>query len=71
MLDDTFADDSTRERRLRRLARAQGFALVKPWCAERRGVGGSAAGYVLVPQGSGISLDEVEAVLTRRLMGRT
>ena len=59
--DDIFA----RERRLRRLATKRGYTLVRPWAGERRGVGGAQACYVLVPQNSGLSLDEVEAILTR------
>jgi hypothetical protein len=59
--DDMFA----RERRLRRLATKRGFTLVKPWAGERRSVGGLCACYVLVPQNSGLSLGEVEAILTR------
>jgi hypothetical protein len=59
--DDLFA----RERRLRRLATKRGYALVRPWGGERRGVGGLAACYVLVPHHSGLTLDEVEAILSR------
>jgi hypothetical protein len=59
--DDLFA----RERRLRRLAAKRGYTLVRPWGGDRRGVGGLQSCYVLVPQNSGLSLDEVEAILTR------
>jgi hypothetical protein len=60
--DDPFA----RERRLRRLATKQGFTLVRPWAGERRKVGISGfACYVLVPHHTGLSLDEVEEILTR------
>jgi hypothetical protein len=59
--DDMFA----RERRLRRMARKQGLALVRPMFAEKRRVGSLQACYVLVPHDSGLSLDEVEAILTR------
>ena len=60
--DDLFA----RERRLRRLAAKRGYTLVRPWGGERRGVGDLQACYVLVPHHSGLSLDEVEALLTRQ-----
>jgi hypothetical protein len=60
--DDPFA----RERRLRRLATKRGFVLVSPWAGERRGVGGLGTCYVLVPQNSGLNLDEAEAILTRK-----
>jgi hypothetical protein len=59
--DDPFA----RERRLRRLATKRGFTLVRPWAGERRKVGGGFSSYVLVPHHSGLSLDEVEEILTR------
>jgi hypothetical protein len=59
--DDMFA----RGRRLRRLAAKRGYILVRPWGGDRRGVGGLQACYVLVPRNSGLSLDEVEAILTR------
>jgi hypothetical protein len=60
--DDPFA----RERRLRRLATRKGFTLVRPWAGERRKVGSSGfACYVLVPHHTGLSLDEVEKMLTR------
>jgi hypothetical protein len=62
--EDMFA----RERRLRRLATKRGYVLVSPWGGESRGVGGLGTCYVLVPQNSGLSLDEVEAILPR--MGR-
>ena len=62
LVDDTFA----RERRLRRLATKRGYVLVRPWGGERRGVGGLHACHVLVPQNSGLSLDQVEAILTRK-----
>ncbi len=61
MSDKIFA----RERRLRHLATKRGYTLVNPWGGERRGVGGLGACYVLVPQNSGLNLDEVEAILTR------
>jgi len=55
-----------RERRLRRLATQRGFTLVRPWGGERRKVGSSAfASYVLVPHHSGLSLDQVEEILSR------
>lgn len=61
--DDPFA----RERRLRRLASKQGFTLVRPWAGERRKVGSSAfACYVLVPHYTGLTLEEVEEILTRQ-----
>jgi len=53
-----------KERRLRRLATKRGYVLVSPWAGESRGVGSLGACYVLVPQNSGLSLDEVEAILT-------
>jgi hypothetical protein len=60
--DDPFA----RERRLRRMAKKQGFTLVRPWAGERRSVGGHGLTcYVLIPHHSGLSLDEVEKLLTR------
>ena len=60
--DDPFA----RERRLRRLATRKGFTLVRPWAGELRKVGSSGfACYVLVPHHTGLSLDEVEKMLTR------
>jgi hypothetical protein len=59
--DDLFA----RERRLRRLAAKRGYVLVSPWAGDRRGIGGLQTCYVLVPHNSGLSLDEVEAILTR------
>jgi hypothetical protein len=60
--DDPFA----RERRLRRMAKKQGFTLVTPWAGERRSVGATGLTcYVLIPQHSGLSLDEVEKILTR------
>jgi len=65
MLEDLSADIFARERRLRRLAAKRGYTLVRPWAGERRGVGGLGACYVLVPHHSGLSLDEVEAILTR------
>jgi hypothetical protein len=52
-----------KESRIRRLAKKQGFILVKPWGADRRNVGGTHACYVLVPHSSGLSLDGVEQVL--------
>ena len=55
-----------KESRLRRLAKKQGFILVKPWGADRRNVGGTHACYVLVPHSSGLSLDGVEQVLIRQ-----
>ena len=64
MLKDLGNDIFARERRLRRLATKRGYALVRPWGGERRGVGGVHACYVLVPQNSGLSLDEVEGILT-------
>jgi hypothetical protein len=60
--DDLFA----RERRLRRLAAKRGYALVRPWGGDRRGVGGLQSCYVLVPQNSGLSLDEVEVILNKQ-----
>ena len=57
-------DPSERERRLRRLAAKRGFTLVKPWAFDRRQVGG--AGFVLVPHQTGMSLDAVENILTKR-----
>jgi hypothetical protein len=65
MLKNLSSDIFARERRLRRLAKKRGFTLVRPWAGERRGVGGANACYVLVPQNSGSSLDEVEVILTR------
>ena len=65
MLKDLGDDIFARERRLRRLATKRGYTLVRPWAGERRGVGGVQACYVLVPRNSGLSLDEVEAILTR------
>ena len=66
MSEDIFA----KERRLRRLATKRGFILVNPWAGERRGIGVLGACYILVPQNSGLSLGEVEAILTRnRLQG--
>jgi hypothetical protein len=65
MLKDLSDDIFARERRLRRLATKRGYTLVRPWVGERRGVGVIGACYVLVPQNSGQSLDEVEAILTR------
>ena len=65
ILRELSADLFARERRLRRLAARRGYALVRPWGGERRGVGGLQACYVLVPHNSGLSLDEVEAILTR------
>ena len=62
MSNDIFA----KERHLRRLATKRGFVLVSPWAGERRGIGAPGACYVLVPQNSGLSLDEVEAILTRK-----
>jgi hypothetical protein len=60
-------DPFARERRLRRLAMKQGFTLVQPWGGERRNVGSHGfACYVLVPHYSGLSLDEVEEILTRQ-----
>jgi hypothetical protein len=59
-------DPFARVRRLRRLATKRGFTLVRPWAGERRKVGSSGfACYVLVPHHSGLSLDEVEDMLTR------
>ena len=59
-------DPFARERRLRRSAMKRGFTLVRPWGGERRKVGSSGfACYVLVPHHSGLSLDEVEEILTR------
>jgi len=59
-------DPFAKERRLRRLATKRGFTLVRPWGAEQRKVGRSGfACYVLVPHHSGLSLDEVEEILTR------
>jgi hypothetical protein len=58
-------DRFARERRLRRLAIKRGFTLVRPWAGERRRVGGRFSSYVLVPHYSGLSLDEVEEILTR------
>jgi hypothetical protein len=55
----------TRERRLRRLARQHGYELVSPWCASERHIRGH-GDYLLVPHRSGLSLREVEEVLTRR-----
>jgi len=44
----------------------KGFTLVRPWAGERRKVGSSGfACYVLVPHHTGLSLDEVEKMLTR------
>ena len=65
MLEDLGDDIFAKERRLRRLATKRGYTLVRPWAGERRGVGGVRACYVLVPRNSGLSLDEVEAILTR------
>ncbi len=67
MTDKIFTDEmfETKEHRLRRLARKRGYTLVNPWGGARRGVGSLGACYVLVPQNSGLSLDEVEAILTR------
>jgi len=65
MLKHLSTDIFARERRLRRLAKKRGIALTRPWAGERRGVGGLQSCYVLVPYSSGLSLDEVEAVLTR------
>jgi hypothetical protein len=65
MLKHLSADIFARVRRLRRLATKRGYALVKPWAGERRGVGVNGTCYVLVPKNSGQSLDEVEAILTR------
>jgi hypothetical protein len=65
MLKHLSADIFARVRRLRRLAKRRGYTLVKPWAGERRGVGGLHHCYVLVPQNSGLSLEEVEAILTR------
>jgi len=59
----TSADIFAQERRLRRLASKRGFVLVKPWSHNSRGVGGG--GIVLVPQNSGMTLDEAEKMLTR------
>lgn len=69
MLKDSSDDIFAKERRLRRLATKRGFTLVKPWAGERRGVGRLQACWILVPQNSGLSLDEVEAILTRRQQG--
>ena len=65
MLEDLGDDILARERRLRRLATKRRYTLVRPWPGERRGVVGVQACYVLVPRNSGLSLDEVEAILTR------
>ena len=66
MMRHLSTDIFARERRLRRLAKKRGYALVSPWAGERRGVGGLLSCYVLVPHSSGLSLDEVEAILTRK-----
>jgi len=43
----------------------KGFTLVRPWAGERRKVGSSGfACYVLVPHHTGLSLDEVEKMLS-------
>jgi hypothetical protein len=56
--DDPFA-------RERRLATRKGFTLVRPWAGERRKVGRSGfACYALVPHHTGLSLAEVEEILT-------
>jgi hypothetical protein len=65
MLENVRDDIFARERCLRRLAKKRGYTLVRPWAAERRGVGGLQSCYVLVPQNSGLSLEEVEAILKR------
>jgi hypothetical protein len=64
-LNDLSDDIFARERRLRRLATKRGFTLVRRWAADRRGIGGLQSCYVLVPRNSGLSLDEVESILTR------
>jgi hypothetical protein len=58
--EDMFA----RERRLRRSAKKNGYELVNPWRASDRNIPGQGP-YILVPHHSGLSLDEVEEILTR------
>lgn len=58
-------DIFARERRLRRLATKRGYALVRPWAGDTRGVGDLHSCFVLVPHNSGMNLDEVEDVLMR------
>ena len=53
--------ESTVRRRLRKL----GYELVSPWAYDRRNIGPIGSGYVLIPHRSGMSFDEVDAILNR------
>ena len=57
-------DVCARECRLRRMAKKYGYELVRPWRASYRNIPGRGP-YILVPHHSGLSLDEVEDILTR------
>ncbi len=50
---------------LRRKAKKLGYELVSPWGYDRRNIGPIPDGWILVPHHSGMSLEEVEEILTR------
>ena len=50
---------------LRRKAKKLGYELVSPWAHDRRNIGPIGSGWLLIPHRSGMSLDEVEKILTR------
>ena len=60
------ARDAEHERRLRLLATACGFEIISPYGYHPGYIGEPGRAYVLVPHGSGLSLDEIERVLREK-----
>ena len=53
------------EATLRRMAYKLGYALVRPWGGDSRGIGDLDACYVLVPLNSGLTIEQVQVFLER------